>query len=110
MVATNEKKTEELQEINVILRIPKDTDSISITARLKDRNCRQTIAKRFFTAKEILTAHQHFSGRSEDCDDYEGLCVLTDKSREFLIKQKKGVHDEHRSTGKPKKYGYVHAI
>ena len=95
----NEMSAMDLQEMNVILRITKDVESITVTARLKDENCGLTYAKRFFAAREICSVHQKIIENIESFDDNEGLCVLTDASREYLKTHMKGGFNHHGRKG-----------
>ena len=74
----------EVEEINVILRIPRDAASITIKAALIDENEKTVKLSRRLSAENIRLARQAFLDNVEDGDDYDARFVLTDEGRAYL--------------------------
>ena len=77
-------KTMEVEEINVILRIPREAASVTIHAVMIDENDRSVKVSRKLSAEDIRTARQDFLDNVEYGDDYNARYVLTDEGRAYL--------------------------
>ena len=75
----------EVDEMNVILKIPKNSVRIKLEAVLlpDDGDKLITVYKRL-NLEEIRKARQDFLDNVEGGDDYDAVYVLTDKGREYL--------------------------
>lgn len=77
-------KTMEVEEMNIILRIPKDAASLTVTAVLIGKDDKVVKVGRRLSADDIRSARQAFLDNVEDGDDYDARYVLTDEGREYL--------------------------
>ena len=57
--------------MNIILRIPKDAASVTVTAVLIDENDKTMKVSRRLSAGDIRSARQDFLDNVEDGDDYD---------------------------------------
>ena len=80
----DEKKTVEVEEMNIILRIPKSAASITVTAMIIEDNDETMKVSRRLTTEDIRTARQDFLDNVEDGDDYDARFVITDEGMEYL--------------------------
>ena len=85
-----EKKTIELEEMNVILRIPVSSASVTVTAMVIDENDELVKVCRRFSAEDIRAARQVFLDNVEDGDDYDARFVITDEGMGYLEQLKEG--------------------
>ena len=85
-----EKKTIELEEMNVILRIPVSSASVTVTAMVIDENDELVKVCRRFFAEDIRAARQVFLDNVEDGDDYDARFVITDEGMDYLEQLKEG--------------------
>ena len=79
------KKTEvELDEMNIILKIPKEAVALEVTASLisKDGELQRVCKK--LTVADIQDYRQAFLDNVDLGDDYDARFVLTDEGKEFL--------------------------
>ena len=74
----------EVEEINVILRIPREAVSVTIHAVMIDENDRSVKVSRKLSAEDIRTARQDFLDNVEYGDDYNARYVLTGEGRAYL--------------------------
>lgn len=84
-----EAKEIELDEINIIVKIPKDTARITIHAVVLDDDGSPLGVSKTLNPEDIRQARQDFLDNVEDGDDYDALFVLTDAGREWLEQQEK---------------------
>lgn len=77
-------KTMEVEEMNIILRIPKDAASLTVTAVLIGKDDKAVKVGRRLSADDIRSARHAFLDNVEDGDDYDARYVLTDEGREYL--------------------------
>lgn len=87
---TDENKIVELEEMNIILRIPKSAASVTVNAVLIDENDKTVKVSRRLSAEDIRSARQDFLDNVENGDDYDAHYVLTDEGREYLEQLKAG--------------------
>ena len=85
-----EQKTIELEEMNVILRIPEAAASVTVTAVTIDENDEPVKVCRRFSAEDIRAARQAFLENVEDGDDYDARFVITDEGMGYLEQLKEG--------------------
>ena len=78
------QKIMEVEEINVILRIPRSAASVTINAVLVDEDDNPVKLKHRLSAEDIRAARQAFLDNVEDGDDYDVRYVLTDEGRAYL--------------------------
>lgn len=75
----------DLEEMNVIIRIPKNSKKLEIRITLDDNTDTKTKkVKKKFKRKEIQEARNAFLGNVEFGDDYDDTFVLTDEGMEYL--------------------------
>ena len=84
-----EAKEIELDEINIIVKIPKDAARITINAVVLDDDGSPLGVSKTLNPEDIRQARQDFLDNVEDGDDYDSLVVLTDAGREWLEQQEK---------------------
>ena len=87
------KKTKEveLQEVNIILRIPENAASLEVCAGLVDENGKFINVKKKLTVQDIFKARQDFLDNVDGGDDYDAKFVLTDEGLEYLNKLREGL-------------------
>lgn len=83
-MSKKKQKEIELQEINILLKIPKDAVSLEIRAGIVRGDEKLTVVKRNLSVQDIFLARQAFLENVEDGDDYDARYVLTDQGREYL--------------------------
>ena len=81
---SSEPEIMEVEEMNIILRIPNDAASVTVTAVLIDEKDNTVKVSRRLSAGDIRFARQDFLDNVEDGDDYDARYVLTDEGREYL--------------------------
>lgn len=77
----NEIQEEEL--IHIILPVPKDTVTVSVTAKMI-QNGKLIEAKMDMSAEEFRQSRQDFLENVEDGDDYDKVWTLTEEGRNHL--------------------------
>lgn len=77
-------KTIELEEINIILRIPKEAVALEVTAFLLDEDGELMKVSTKHTVSGIRDMRQAFLDNVEDGDDYDARYVITDDGLEYL--------------------------
>ena len=78
----SERRTVELGEMNVILRIPEGAVALEVTATLLDEDGTPLRVMRKLSVQDIFKARQAFIDNVEDGDDYDGYYVLTEEALE----------------------------
>ena len=84
-----EPKIVELEEMNIILRIPKEAVALEVTASLLDEDGKIMKASTKLSVSDIRVRRQDFLDNVEDGDDYDARFVLTDEGRAYLEQLKK---------------------
>ena len=74
----------ELEEVNVILRIPKEAVSVEITAGILDETGRLCKVGKKLSVSEIRDARQAFLDYVDGGDDYDAKFVITEEGRRDL--------------------------
>lgn len=78
------KKEIELEEMNIILKVPKSAAALTVEAvLLKTDGKTQKVEKKMDT-QELYKARQDFLDNVDFGDDYDGKFVITEKGRQFL--------------------------
>lgn len=77
------KKEIELEEMNVILRIPAEAASVTISA-VVIKGDKPVKVKKKLNLKDIHQARSDFLDNVEDGDDYNARFVITEKGRRYL--------------------------
>ena len=85
-----EDKTIEVEEMNIILRIPKSAASVTVNAVIIDEDDNALKVNRRLSAEDIRKARQDFLDNVEDGDDYDARLVLTDEGMKYLKKLREG--------------------
>lgn len=79
----NEEKEYELDEMNVILKIPTEAVEVELTVKFVRDN--EIIAgKRVLTMGELFQARRDFLDNVEDGDDYDVRYAITEKGLKYL--------------------------
>ena len=78
------KKAVELQEVNIILRIPENAASLEVCASLVDDDGKLMKVKKKLSVQDIFKARQDFLENVEDGDDYDARYVLTEEGKAYL--------------------------
>ena len=78
----------QLEDMGVILRIPKEAVRLELTVKLLDEDgvLREVVAE--FSASDIREARQAFLDNVEFGDDYDAMWQLTEKGRRQLEEMK----------------------
>ena len=83
----DENKTVELEEMNIILRIPKEAIKLEVNALLLDEEGEVVKVGQSFSASRIREMRNAFLDNVEYGDDYDGYFVLTDEARAELERE-----------------------
>ena len=78
-----EKKPIVLDEMPIILKIPKDSVAIELTSTMLDENGELIRVTRKISVSEIHQYRQDFLDNVELGDEYDAVYTLTDKGRAF---------------------------
>lgn len=81
---TGKRREIELEQMNVILKIPKDAVGLVLTAKLLDEDDNLMQTMRVLSFSDLRTARQDFLDNVEDGDEYDARYVLTDEGRAYL--------------------------
>lgn len=81
----------ELEEMNIILKIPKEAVALEVTASLLDEDGKLMRVKTKLSVSEIRDRRQDFLDNVEDGDDYDARYVLTDEGRTYLERLQEGI-------------------
>ncbi len=80
-----QKKTVvELDEMNIILKIPKEAVALEVTASLISEDGELQRVSKKLTVADIRDSRQAFLDNVDFGDDYDARFVLTDEGKEFL--------------------------
>ena len=79
-----EPKEVELQEMNIILKIPENAVFLEVKASLMNENGQLMNVMKKLPVQDIFKARQDFLQNVEDGDEYDARYVLTDEGREYL--------------------------
>lgn len=79
----NKREEIELDQINIILPIPKESVSMELTVKIMHGNTIQAVGKQF-TIGDIHDMRQDFLDNVEFGDDYNAEYVITEKGKEYL--------------------------
>lgn len=92
MKKSEHKKGEivDLDEINIILKIPKDAARIELVVHMFDDEGEHMKFKKVLGANDIRDARQDFLDNVEDGDDYDARYVITEAGLEYLEALKRG--------------------
>lgn len=74
----------ELDEMNVILRIPKEAVSLELNAGILDEAGKLRKVGKRLSVSEIREARQAFLDNVEGGDDYDARFVITEEGRRYL--------------------------
>ena len=80
----NDTKEILLEEINVILKIPKGTVKLSINATIMNENGELEKVGRDLSLTDIQDARTAFLNNIDGGDDYDAMWSLTDKGKKML--------------------------
>ncbi|MBQ9664596.1 MAG: hypothetical protein IJV40_15730 [Oscillospiraceae bacterium] len=81
---SKKKKEIDLDEINIILRIPENAAEITVSAKLLDKKGKPMKVGRTLSVQDIFKARTDFLENVADGDDYDAKYVLTDEGRAYL--------------------------
>ena len=81
---TGKRREIELEQMNVILKIPTDAVSLTITAKMLDEDGKLMSVSRTLAVSDIQEARKDFLDNVEDGDEYDAHYVLTDEGRAYL--------------------------
>lgn len=81
---TSGPETVELEQINIIMQIPKEAVSLEITAQMIGPDGKLMKVKKMLSILEIQEAREDFLSNVEDGDDYDVRYVITDEGRAWL--------------------------
>ena len=76
----SERRTIELGEMNIILRIPEGAAALDVTATILGEDGETLKVNRRLSVRDIFKARQAFLDNVEDGDDYDGYYVLTEEA------------------------------
>lgn len=82
----------ELEQINVILQIPKNTAKLKIEAVIVDDDNQAHIVTRTLSTQEVFDARKDFTDWVDE-EEYGAVYTLTDLGREYLDSIKNGDAD-----------------
>lgn len=91
-MAKKKKKHEEvaLEEMNVILRIPTEAISVTVTAKVIEKDSGDLLeVGRKLTTQDIFKARTDFLDYVDGGDDYDAKFVITDEGRRWLEEMQK---------------------
>ena len=89
-----EENVVELDEINIIMRIPKDAATLDVTAHILGNDMKVTNATKHLTTDDVRSAREAFLENVEAGDDYDATYVLTDEGRRYLEMLEAGKNDK----------------
>lgn len=88
------KKYVDLDEMNAILRIPKETVSLTLKVQLIGEDGKLMKVERKLTVSDIHAARSAFLENVPDGDEYDAKYVLTDEGRAYLEQVATGMAGE----------------
>ena len=74
----------ELEEMNIILKIPKEAVALEVTASLLSEDGKVMKVKTSLSVSDIRDRRQDFLDNVECGDDYDARYAITDEGREYL--------------------------
>ena len=86
----------ELDQINIILKIPKKTIALEIQPKILDDNGEVMTLSATLDPEDVRAARQDFLDNVDCGDDYDALYTLTDKGRELCERIQNGDPDAIR--------------
>lgn len=78
------KKEIDLEEMNIILRVPKDAVTLTVNAAIMNSDDKPVKVKKRLTTQDVYKARQDFLDNVEDGDDYDARFVITEEGRRYL--------------------------
>ena len=78
------EKSIEVEEMNIILLIPKEVASITVNAVIIDADDKTLKVSRRLSVEDIRKARQDFLDNVEGGDDYDAHYVLSDEGMKYL--------------------------
>ncbi|MBO5570565.1 MAG: hypothetical protein J6A79_16770 [Clostridia bacterium] len=85
------KKYIDLEEMNIILRIPKEAVGLTLKAQLVGKDGKLMKVVRKLSVTDIHTARTDFLENVPDGDDYDAMFMLTDEGKASLDEIVKGL-------------------
>ena len=85
----------ELEEMNIIVKIPKDALKVTIKVQVPGHDGEIIKAKKKLTKTDIDAARKDFLDNVEDGDDYDATYALTEKGREYLKQLREKQDDDN---------------
>lgn len=82
----------DLEQINVILQIPKNTAKLKIEAVIVDDDNQAHIVTRSLSTQEVFEARKDFTDWVDE-EEYDAVYTITDLGREYLESLKAGNAD-----------------
>lgn len=82
----------ELEQINIILQIPKNTAKLKVEAVIVDDDNQAHIVTRTLSTQEVFDARKDFTDWVDE-EEYGAVYTLTDLGREYLDSMKNGDAD-----------------
>ena len=79
----------ELEQINIILQIPKNTAKLKIEAVIVDDDNQAHIVTRTLSTQEVFDARKDFTDWVDE-EEYGAVYTLTDSGREYLDSMENG--------------------
>ena len=76
----------EVEEMPIILRVPKDSVAIELISTMFDENGELTRVSRKISVSEIYQCRQDFLDNVEFGDDYDAVYTLTEEGRAYAEK------------------------
>ncbi len=87
----------ELEEYNLIIKIPRESIKLEIKAVFLDDNDELTTVCKTLKLCDIQEARKDFLENVEDGDDYDARYVITDEGRKFLESLKNAANCKEES-------------
>jgi hypothetical protein len=84
-----EKEIQDEDFIHIILPVPKDTVTVSVTAKMI-QNGKLIEAKMDMTPENFRQLRQDFLDNVEDGDEYDGVWSLTEEGKEYVERLLRG--------------------
>ena len=78
------QKEVELNETNIILKIPENAASLTVIANMVDSDGKLMKVQKTLSVQDIFKARQDFLDNVEGGDDYDAKFVLTEEGKAYL--------------------------
>ena len=78
------QKEVELNETNIILKIPENAASLTVIANMVDSDGKLMKVQKTLSVQDIFKARQDFLDNVEDGDDYDAKYILTEEGKACL--------------------------